>query len=90
MICSIKQYDVSLIILTYLFIQIVFLIYCTYFNCNIRNYVLCNDFVLDECCVLVDDIIYWAGKFIHQKQVGEALLEDGNVHEGMAKTEDCR
>ncbi|XP_049329401.1 uncharacterized protein LOC125794041 [Astyanax mexicanus] len=29
-------------------------------------------------------------KFIPQKKVGQALLEDGNVHEGMAKTEDCR
>ncbi|XP_049341842.1 uncharacterized protein LOC103040397 isoform X2 [Astyanax mexicanus] len=51
---------------------------------------LCSKLCEDECRDLADDITYLAAKFIPQKKVGQALLEDGNVHEGMAKTEDCR
>ncbi|KAK7130330.1 hypothetical protein R3I94_008874 [Phoxinus phoxinus] len=34
--------------------------------------------------------MYLATKFIPQKKVGQAMLEEGNVHVTMAKTEDCR
>lgn len=46
--------------------------------------------ILDECSDLAGDIMHLATKFIPQKKVGEALLEEGNVHAAMAKTEDCR
>ncbi|KAL1022306.1 hypothetical protein UPYG_G00024940 [Umbra pygmaea] len=34
--------------------------------------------------------MYLATKFIPQKRVNQALLEEGHIHAAMAKTEDCR
>ncbi|XP_036421581.1 uncharacterized protein LOC118804846 isoform X3 [Colossoma macropomum] len=50
----------------------------------------CSKLCEDECNDLAGDIMYLAAKFIPQKRVGQALMEDGNVHAAMAKTEDCR
>ncbi|XP_067309063.1 uncharacterized protein [Pseudorasbora parva] len=50
----------------------------------------CSKLCEDECSDLAGDIMHLATKFIPQKKVGEALLEEGNVHAAMAKTEDCR
>lgn len=46
--------------------------------------------ILDECKDLAGDVMFLATKFIPQKRVGEALLEEGNVHAAIVKTEDCR
>ncbi|XP_076833502.1 transcription factor AP-2-epsilon-like [Brachyhypopomus gauderio] len=50
----------------------------------------CSKLCEDECSDLAGDIMYLATKFIPQKKVGQALMESGNVHAAMAKTEDCR
>ncbi|XP_026056936.1 uncharacterized protein LOC113042352 [Carassius auratus] len=50
----------------------------------------CSKLCEDECRDLAGDIMYLATKFIPQKKVAEALLEEGNVNEAMFKTEDCR
>lgn len=49
-----------------------------------------NSYILDECSDLAGDIMYLAAKFIPQKNVAQALLEEGNVHAALARTEDCR
>lgn len=53
-------------------------------------YIVSNDYILDECSDLASDLMYLAAKFIPQKKVAQALLDEGNVHAAMAKTEDCR
>lgn len=36
--------------------------------------------------VIWPDLMYLAAKFIPQKKVAQALLDEGNVHAAMAKT----
>ncbi|XP_048021685.1 uncharacterized protein LOC125252425 isoform X2 [Megalobrama amblycephala] len=50
----------------------------------------CSKLCEDECKDLAGDVMFLATKFIPQKRVGEALLEEGNVHAAIVKTEDCR
>nr|XP_055041849.1 uncharacterized protein LOC129429302 isoform X1 [Misgurnus anguillicaudatus]XP_055046709.1 uncharacterized protein LOC129432363 isoform X1 [Misgurnus anguillicaudatus] len=50
----------------------------------------CSKLCEDECSDLAGDLTYLAAKFIPQKKVAQALLEEGNLHTAMAKTEDCR
>ncbi|XP_050961128.1 uncharacterized protein LOC127162371 [Labeo rohita] len=50
----------------------------------------CSKLCEDECSDLAGDIMYLAAKFIPQKNVAQALLEEGNVHAALARTEDCR
>ncbi|KAJ7998371.1 hypothetical protein DPEC_G00222000 [Dallia pectoralis] len=50
----------------------------------------CSKLCEDECRDLAGDLMYLATKFIPQKRVGQAMLEEGDVHATMAKTEDCR
>ncbi|XP_055072314.1 uncharacterized protein [Misgurnus anguillicaudatus] len=50
----------------------------------------CSKLCEDECSDLAGDLTYLAAKFIPQKKVAQALLEEGNLHTAMAKTEECR
>ncbi|KAL1252665.1 hypothetical protein QQF64_017358 [Cirrhinus molitorella] len=50
----------------------------------------CSKLCEDECSDLAGDIMYLAAKFIPQKTVAQDLLEEGNVHAALARTEDWR
>lgn len=73
-----------------------YFIFCYFFCTAYKLDIITNNFavvficILDECKDLAGDIMFLAAKFIPQKRVGEALLEEGNVHAAMVKTKDCR
>ncbi|XP_073685766.1 uncharacterized protein [Garra rufa] len=50
----------------------------------------CSKLCEDECSDLAGDVMHLAAKFIPQKRVAQDLLEEGDVHAALARTEDCR
>lgn len=72
-------------------VECIHILHLSLFSCTACKLdIITNNYILDECRDLADDIMYLATKFIPHKRVGQAVLEEGNVHANMAKTEDCR